>query len=110
MSNLVVVGFPKAQEAEEVRRELVTIQQEHLIALEDAVVLEHGEDGDSSVAHVLSIQLLDVLGINGFHDLLDTNLVDGLLHLILSPEDLVCRFFLFRSVGIVASNKICGGN
>ena len=42
MSNLVVVGFPKAQEAEEVRRELVTIQQEHLIALEDAVVLEHG--------------------------------------------------------------------
>ena len=45
MSNLVVVGFPKAQEAEEVRRELVTIQQEHLIALEDAVVLEHGEDG-----------------------------------------------------------------
>ena len=43
MSNLVVVGFPKAQEAEEVRRELVTIQQEHLIALEDAVVLEHGD-------------------------------------------------------------------
>ena len=35
MSNLVVVGFPKSQEAEEVRRELVTIQQEHLIALED---------------------------------------------------------------------------
>ena len=27
------------------RRELVTIQQQHLIALEDACVLEHGEDG-----------------------------------------------------------------
>ena len=27
MSNLVVVGFPKVTEAEEVRRELVTIQQ-----------------------------------------------------------------------------------
>ena len=39
MSNLVVVGFPKAQEAEDVRLELVKIQQEHLIALEDAVVL-----------------------------------------------------------------------
>ena len=38
MSNLVVVGFPKVEEAEEVRRELVTIQQEHLITLEDAVV------------------------------------------------------------------------
>jgi uncharacterized membrane protein len=33
MSNLVVVGFLNAQETEEVRRELVTIQQEHLIAL-----------------------------------------------------------------------------
>ena len=33
MSNLVVVGFPKVEEAEEVRRELVTIQQEHLITL-----------------------------------------------------------------------------
>ena len=38
MSNLVVVGFPKAQEAEEVRRELVTIQQEHLIALELSLI------------------------------------------------------------------------
>ena len=45
MSDLIVVGFPKVQEAEEVRLELVNIQQEHLISLEDAVVLEHGEDG-----------------------------------------------------------------
>ena len=44
MSDLIVVGFPKVQEAEEVRMELFTIQQEHLISLEDAVVLEHGED------------------------------------------------------------------
>ena len=45
MSDLVVVGFPKVEEAEQVRLELVSIQQEHLISLEDAVVLEHGEDG-----------------------------------------------------------------
>ena len=40
-----MVGFPKADEAEQVRLELASIQQEHLIFLEDAVVLEHGEDG-----------------------------------------------------------------
>ncbi|WP_413441783.1 DUF1269 domain-containing protein [Synechococcus sp. MIT S1220] len=45
MSNLVVIGFPTTDEAEQVRSELVGMQQEHLIALEDAVVLEHGEDG-----------------------------------------------------------------
>ena len=44
MSDLVVVGFPKVEEAEQVRLELVSIQQEHLISLEDAVVLEHGDE------------------------------------------------------------------
>ena len=58
MSNLVVVGFPKAQEAEEVRRELVTIQQEHLIALEDAVVLEHGEDGHVHLRQAINMTCL----------------------------------------------------
>ena len=33
--------FAQSGEAEQVRRELVTIQQQHLIALEDACVLEH---------------------------------------------------------------------
>ena len=45
MGVLIVIGFPNVEEAEQVRRELVTIQQQHLIALEDACVLEHGEDG-----------------------------------------------------------------
>ena len=39
MGSLVVVGFPKAEEAESVRRELVDIQREQLIALDDAVVV-----------------------------------------------------------------------
>ena len=39
MSGLIVIGFPKVEEAEQVRRKLVTIQQ-HLIALEDACVLD----------------------------------------------------------------------
>ena len=62
MSNLVVVGFPKAQEAEEVRRELVTIQQEHLIALEDAVVLEHGEDGHVHLRQAINMTAAGAMG------------------------------------------------
>ena len=57
MSNLVVVGFPKVEEAEEVRRELVTIQQEHLITLEDVVVLEHGDDGHAPHARLIHTNL-----------------------------------------------------
>ena len=44
MSDLIVIGFPKVEEAEQVRRELVTIQQQYLSMLEGACVLEHGED------------------------------------------------------------------
>ncbi len=62
MSNLVVVGFPKVQEAEEVRRELVTIQQEHLIALEDAVVLEHGEDGHVHLRQAINMTAAGAMG------------------------------------------------
>lgn len=62
MSNLVVVGFPKVAEAEEVRRELVDIQKERLIALEDAVVVEH--DGDGQV-HLRQAVNLTTAGAHG---------------------------------------------
>ena len=45
MSSLVVVGFPSVAEADQVRRQLVEIQKEELIALEDAVVVEAEADG-----------------------------------------------------------------
>ena len=45
MSTLVVVGFSQVEEAEQVRREVVDIQREQLLALEDAVVVEHDGDG-----------------------------------------------------------------
>ena len=44
MGQLIVLGYPDAAEAEEVRRELVGLQQDHLIALEDAVVVVHHSD------------------------------------------------------------------
>ena len=66
MGSLVVVGFPKAEEAEQVRRELVDIQREQLIALEDAVVVEHDvlvavEQVDFFILQVLQLLLSRIL-------------------------------------------------
>lgn len=45
MSTLVAVAYPDADTAERVRNELVQATKEHLIELEDAVVVEHRPDG-----------------------------------------------------------------
>ena len=55
MSNLIVIGFPTVEEAETVRQELVGIQQEHLISLEDAVVLDHAEDGHVHLRQAINL-------------------------------------------------------
>jgi len=62
MSTLVVVGFPTAAEAEQVRRELVDIQKEQLIALEDAVVLEHDADGRVHLRQALNLTAAGAVG------------------------------------------------
>jgi uncharacterized membrane protein len=62
MSSLVVVGFPKVAEAEEVRRELVDIQREQLIALEDAVVVEHDAEGQVHLRQALNLTTAGALG------------------------------------------------
>jgi uncharacterized membrane protein len=62
MSSLVVVGFPKVAEAEEVRRQLVDIQKERLIALEDAVVVEHDGDGQVHLKQAVNLTTAGALG------------------------------------------------
>ena len=62
MGSLVVVGFPKAEEAEQVRRELVDIQREQLIALEDAVVVEHDSEGQVHVRQAINLTAAGALG------------------------------------------------
>jgi uncharacterized membrane protein len=62
MSTLVVVGFPTVEEAEEVRRELVGIQKEHLISLEDAVVVEHDREGKVNLRQSLNLTAAGALG------------------------------------------------
>jgi uncharacterized membrane protein len=45
MSTLVAVAYPDTETAEKVRAELIQATKEHLIQLEDAVVVEHRADG-----------------------------------------------------------------
>ena len=45
MSTLVAIAYPDAETAERVRQELIEATKEHLVELEDAVVVEHRADG-----------------------------------------------------------------
>ena len=45
MSNLVAIAYPDRETAEQVRRTLVEMQKEHIIELDDMVVVTRGEDG-----------------------------------------------------------------
>jgi uncharacterized membrane protein len=54
MSTLVAVAYPDAQTAEQVRNELIQATKEHLITLEDAVVVEHRPDGKIKLHQAMS--------------------------------------------------------
>src|SRR5215216_1003397 len=45
MSTLVAIAYPDAATAEQVRQELIQATKEHLVRLDDAVVVAHGPDG-----------------------------------------------------------------
>ena len=45
MSNLIAVAYPDVATADQVRGVLVQATKEHLMALEDAVVVERRDDG-----------------------------------------------------------------
>ena len=54
MSTLVAIAYPDAETAERVRQELVQATKEHLIELEDAVVVEHQPDGKIKLHQAMS--------------------------------------------------------
>jgi len=54
MSTLVAIAYPDAETAERVRAELVQATKEHLIQLEDAVVVEHRPDGKIKLHQAMS--------------------------------------------------------
>jgi uncharacterized membrane protein len=55
MSTLVAIAYADAATAEEVRAELVQATKEHLISLEDAVVVEHRSDGKIKLHQGMSL-------------------------------------------------------
>jgi uncharacterized membrane protein len=54
MSNLIAVAYPDVATAERVRGVLVEATKEHLMLLEDAVVVEHREDGKIKLHQAVS--------------------------------------------------------
>jgi uncharacterized membrane protein len=55
MSTLVAIAYPDAGTAEQVRAELIQATKEHLITLEDAVVVEHRQDGKIKLHQGMSL-------------------------------------------------------
>ena len=54
MSTLIAIGYPDAETAEKVRQELIQATKEHLVTLEDAVVVIHGDDGKIKLDQAIS--------------------------------------------------------
>jgi len=54
MSTLVAIAYPDADTAERVRADLVQATKEHLLSLEDAVVVEHRADGKIKLHQAMS--------------------------------------------------------
>src|SRR5215217_6237613 len=54
MSTLVAVAYPDAATAERVRAELVQATKEHLLQLEDAVIVEHDAGGKVKLRQAVS--------------------------------------------------------
>jgi uncharacterized membrane protein len=54
MSTLVAIAYPDAETAERVRAELIQATKEHLVVLEDAVVVQHQPDGKIKLHQAMS--------------------------------------------------------
>jgi uncharacterized membrane protein len=54
MSTLVAIAYPDVATAEQVRHEMAQATKEHLMTLEDAVVVEHRQDGKIKLHQAMS--------------------------------------------------------
>ncbi len=54
MSTLIAIAYPDVATAEQVRQELIQATKEHLVSLEDAVVIEHRPDGKIKLHQAMS--------------------------------------------------------
>ncbi|MCY4055894.1 MAG: DUF1269 domain-containing protein [Cyanobacteria bacterium MAG CAR4_bin_6] len=79
MSHLVVVGFPTVEEAEDVRKELAGLQQQHLISLEDAVVVERDKQGHVHLRQAVNLTTAGTISGGFWGSLLGLLMLDPLL-------------------------------
>src|SRR6476660_10499995 len=54
MSTLLAIAYPDVETAEQVRGALIEATKEHLVTLEDAVVVEHRTDGKIKLHQAMS--------------------------------------------------------
>lgn len=54
MSTLIAIAYPDVETAEQVRMQLIEATREHLVQLEDAVVVEHRADGKIKLHQAMS--------------------------------------------------------
>jgi uncharacterized membrane protein len=54
MSTLAAIAYPDRATAEQVRQELVQLTKEHLVQLEDAVIVEHEPGGKIKLSQAMS--------------------------------------------------------
>lgn len=55
MSSLIAIAYPDAQTADQVRAELIQATKEHILVLDDAVVIEHRPDGKIKLHQAMSV-------------------------------------------------------
>src|SRR3954465_10335575 len=55
MSNLVAIAYPDRETAEQVRRTLIEMQKEHIIELDDVVVVTRADDGKVKLPQAASL-------------------------------------------------------
>jgi uncharacterized membrane protein len=55
MSSLVAIAYPDAETAEQVRAQLIQATKEHILQLEDAVVVVHEADGKIKLHQAMSL-------------------------------------------------------
>jgi uncharacterized membrane protein len=62
VSELIIAAFEDRLAAEEVRTKLLRMQDEHLLDLEDAVVVERGDDGKPKIRQLHNLTAAGVVG------------------------------------------------
>jgi len=55
VSSLIAIAYPDASTADQVRAELIQATKEHLLELDDAVVVEHRPDGKIKLHQAMSV-------------------------------------------------------